>query len=436
MYQQRFGLNGLPFRLSPDPANHFPASGHSAPSQALQQVQHGQGGLTVLTGAAGSGKTLLLMRLLAALPKTSAVARFHQGPTALREVLDGLLRQLHGITRSSDAQSTSHALSTLLQERERAGQHTVIAIDNAHLCPDRTLTGLLQHTVLQHRPLDLVLTGDETLRQRISACVQGPAQPLRWQAATVGALTADEIEPYLQHRLDQAGARGRAFFDRPASQLIMRMSDGLPKIINRLADGGMTIAHDALRDIVRAEDLLAAARFIGTVDASYARRAASIPTPASVPTDDGSVDLEATRGDLADVVPRALRPTAPETTEVTPISAYRDTARRPPSGETLRTVCRIHLQLHGVVLQSIDLTSGSCAIGRSRRNDLPVPSRYISRTHCRISRAADRVLIEDLNSTNGLMLRGERIRFGSLCHGDVVAMGVHELRIEIVALSD
>jgi pSer/pThr/pTyr-binding forkhead associated (FHA) protein len=81
-------------------------------------------------------------------------------------------------------------------------------------------------------------------------------------------------------------------------------------------------------------------------------------------------------------------------------------------------VYRIHLQLHSVVLYSIDL---------------PVRSRYISRTHCRISRTADRVRIEGMNSTNGLMLRGKRIRFGSLSHGDVIAIGIHRLPIEMVA---
>jgi hypothetical protein len=78
--------------------------------------------------------------------------------------------------------------------------------------------------------------------------------------------------------------------------------------------GARTIGHDAPRDLVRAEDLLAAARFIGTVDASHACRAASIPTLAATPTEGGSVDLEVTRGDLADVVPRAMRPMAPEKT--------------------------------------------------------------------------------------------------------------------------
>ena len=41
--------------------------------------------------------------------------------------------------------------------------------------------------------------------------------------------------------------------------------------------------------------------------------------------------------------------------------------------------------------------------------------------------ARDGSSIEDLNSTNGIFVRGRRIRRSKLAEGDIVKIGVHEL---------
>ena len=67
-------------------------------------------------------------------------------------------------------------------------------------------------------------------------------------------------------------------------------------------------------------------------------------------------------------------------------------------------------------------------LGRTPDNDLQVDSKFISRHHCQIVTGSDGItVIEDLNSTNGIMLGDKRVRRHTLRDGDVVTLGQHEL---------
>lgn len=55
------------------------------------------------------------------------------------------------------------------------------------------------------------------------------------------------------------------------------------------------------------------------------------------------------------------------------------------------------------------LTDDITTIGRAVENDVIITSRRVSREHARLRRERWRVLLEDLNSTNGTFLNGERI---------------------------
>lgn len=67
-------------------------------------------------------------------------------------------------------------------------------------------------------------------------------------------------------------------------------------------------------------------------------------------------------------------------------------------------------------------------IGRSATNDLVLSASYASRRHAWVWRQGDEVILEDLGSTYGTLVNGERVqepRF--LCHNDVIQMGDAQL---------
>jgi hypothetical protein len=55
------------------------------------------------------------------------------------------------------------------------------------------------------------------------------------------------------------------------------------------------------------------------------------------------------------------------------------------------------------------LTDDVITIGRAVENDVVVTSRRVSREHARLQREGWRVILEDLGSTNGTFLNGERV---------------------------
>jgi pSer/pThr/pTyr-binding forkhead associated (FHA) protein len=68
--------------------------------------------------------------------------------------------------------------------------------------------------------------------------------------------------------------------------------------------------------------------------------------------------------------------------------------------------------------------------GRASRADFVIDAALVSRLHCRVIAAADRLDVEDLSSTNGTFVNGRRVVKGRLSKGDRLRIGRVELRVE------
>lgn len=81
-----------------------------------------------------------------------------------------------------------------------------------------------------------------------------------------------------------------------------------------------------------------------------------------------------------------------------------------------------------------ELRRGSLLIGRGSECELVIQDPLVSRMHARILADEEGVTIEDLYSTNGVYLNGERILQARLLHaGDRVFIGSHHLTVVEVA---
>jgi hypothetical protein len=81
----------------------------------------------------------------------------------------------------------------------------------------------------------------------------------------------------------------------------------------------------------------------------------------------------------------------------------------------------------GRTVQEVPLRLGRLIIGRTTENDVQIDSRFISRHHCHVITTVHSCVIEDLNSTNGIYVKSNRVRRHYLNDGDVVLVGKHEL---------
>lgn len=75
--------------------------------------------------------------------------------------------------------------------------------------------------------------------------------------------------------------------------------------------------------------------------------------------------------------------------------------------------------------QSWPLEGDTLSIGRTRKNDVPLPhDAQISRNHCILRREGDRWMVEDLKSTRGTLVNGKKIRQpAELSDGDAIQCG-------------
>lgn len=62
-------------------------------------------------------------------------------------------------------------------------------------------------------------------------------------------------------------------------------------------------------------------------------------------------------------------------------------------------------------------------IGRSADCGVQIPVSDVSREHCEVRVAGDKLVIKDLGSSNGTFVNGERLDEGELSAGDLVAIG-------------
>ena len=73
---------------------------------------------------------------------------------------------------------------------------------------------------------------------------------------------------------------------------------------------------------------------------------------------------------------------------------------------------------------------GPCRVGRSPENDLVIADPSVSRAHALLTARGFRWHIEDLRSSNGVLVNGERVESAALRDGDVITIGRAQFRFD------
>ena len=72
----------------------------------------------------------------------------------------------------------------------------------------------------------------------------------------------------------------------------------------------------------------------------------------------------------------------------------------------------------------------SIFIGRDAETDLVLTDPKASRLHCKLVRQGSQWRVEDLGSSNGTFLNGEKIKHANLIPGDILQAGSQRFRID------
>lgn len=214
-----------------------------------------------LIAAAGTGKTALLRRLIAALPEARYDVRYVK-VTALSK--RDICREIAVVLGLPPAGSYA-SLMRRLQQRcealcETDGLRSVLVVDEAHeLRPDvlamlRVLTNFAMDSRLV---LSLVLAGQPPLKKLLRRDDQEAVARRIVYYATLRLLSRDETTVYIEHRCNIAGA-AQSPFDAAAVDAIFEMSRGNLRAIDNLALEALELTVAAKRSAVSSNDVAAA----------------------------------------------------------------------------------------------------------------------------------------------------------------------------------
>ncbi|KQX22722.1 MULTISPECIES: ExeA family protein [unclassified Sphingomonas] len=247
-----YGLTDRPFQLTPDPRFYFESATHR---KAMTYLGYGlaQGeGFIVVTGEVGTGKTMLVGRLMATIDRSrltaiNLVSTQLEGEDILRIVALAL-----GIATDVAAKGQLLArIERFLHEQARGGKRTLLIVDEAQNLPISALEELRMLSNFQYGGqalLQIFLLGQPEFRD---ALAQPRFEQLRQRVIATHHLTAmgaDEVAPYIMHRLACAGWKGTPRFTQDAYETFHRLSGGIPRRLNMLA--GRVMLQGAIERLI------------------------------------------------------------------------------------------------------------------------------------------------------------------------------------------
>jgi general secretion pathway protein A len=246
LYLSFYGLQEKPFSPTPNPRFLYLTPGHR---EALAQLVYGveeRMGFIVLTGEVGTGKTTLIRELLHRLDSTTAVAFLFNSTLSFDGLLQYVLEDL-GIAKTGDSRAERlFALNNFLIERQRAGQNTILIIDEAQNLDEATLEQvrlLSNFETSSGKLLQILLVGQPELRSKLARPELRQLRQRIGLRCAIDPLKPDEVRHYVRSRLRVAGAGDLGLFTKDALTRLARYSRGIPRVVNMVADHCLLIGY-------------------------------------------------------------------------------------------------------------------------------------------------------------------------------------------------
>ncbi len=238
MVCRRFGFSEPPFSIAPDPRFLFMSEPHR---EALAHLVYGarQGGLVLLTGEVGTGKTTLCRLFIEQLPEDCEVAFIFNPRLSDLDLLATVCDEFR-IPRPAAAGTKAliDRINAWLLERHSDGKTALLIVDEAqNLSVDvleqmRLLTNLETNSA---KLLQIVIIGQPELRELLNRPVLRQFSQRITARYHLPPLTRSETRYYVQHRLQIVGG-DPTIFEEGALRTLFRVTGGIPRLINVVCD--------------------------------------------------------------------------------------------------------------------------------------------------------------------------------------------------------
>lgn len=237
MYEQYFDLTELPFGSAPNAGCWFPAEAIEQARLMLTQSINLAGGVGLLVGPPGTGKSLLLERLAADFGTafqivTLASTRLCSRRALLQNILFELQRPYRGLEEGELRLDLIEHLRTV-QDGARC---VLLLVDEAHGLPLKLLDELrmLTNVVRDGNPcVQLVLAGAANLEEKMADPRMNSLNQRISARGYLESMVYAESCDYVRFQIGRVGGAGD-LFSEDALGAIFHASGGTPRVINQL----------------------------------------------------------------------------------------------------------------------------------------------------------------------------------------------------------
>ena len=275
MYEEYYGFVQPPFSLTPDPRFLYRSESHDVALQQVRQAIRRKEDFLVLTGDIGTGKTTLCRTLLEQFDQTTFTALILNPFLSVEELLREVLLSFGVVSKDALksgrlATASKHELIRTLHDFLLSlvplHGNAVLIIDEAqHLSTDvleeiRILSNLETN---DQKLLQIVIVGQLNLLDLLHRTELRQLDQRISIRCSLKALTREEVEAYVTHRLWVARGSTSVSFTPKAFDFVHAVSGGVPRVINLLCDRALMVACEARSSLVTEEQVVQAAALIG-----------------------------------------------------------------------------------------------------------------------------------------------------------------------------
>jgi general secretion pathway protein A len=254
-YETFFGLKEKPFSLNSDPRFLYHSPSHAVTFENLLAGIRRREGLLVLTGEIGIGKTTLCRAVLRSLGRKT-FSSFVPDPFASREDLLKMLLIDFGVLSIQDLTTgtlkhasrteLSYLLSEFFESLAPLDAFVVVIIDEAQKMslPLIEETRILSDSFGSKGHLQIVFVGQPELHATLKLPEMRQVDQRICGYNRLVPLSQEVVAACVQHRLHVAGgSRERVLFPPDVIEILHQRSGGVPRLINRICDRALHLAH-------------------------------------------------------------------------------------------------------------------------------------------------------------------------------------------------